>query len=78
MPKMPRDISGAELIKGLEKLGYKVIRRSSGSHVRLQKESHVITVPDHQMLKIGTLNAILIEIAAAINKTKFEVIDMIF
>ena len=36
MPKMPRDISGAELIKSLEKLGYEVVRRS-GSHVGFKK-----------------------------------------
>jgi len=78
MPKMPRDVSGAELIKGLEKLGYQVTRRSSGSHVRLQNGSHVITVPDHQILKIGTLNAILLEVAMAMNKNKIEIIGMMF
>jgi len=77
MPKMPRDISGDELIKRLEKFGYKVVRRS-GSHVRLQKDSHLITIPDHQTLKIGTLNGILTEIAIVKNKTKFEIINEIF
>ncbi len=32
MPKMPRDISGHELVKKLEKLGYKVVRQT-GSHM---------------------------------------------
>ncbi len=77
MPKMPRDISGDELIKRIEKLGYEVVRRS-GSHVRLQKGSHLITVPDHPTLKIGTLNGILTEIAVVMNKTKFEIINLIF
>jgi predicted RNA binding protein YcfA (HicA-like mRNA interferase family) len=32
--RMPRDISGAELTKLLNKFGYKIIRQT-GSHIRL-------------------------------------------
>ncbi|OQA75772.1 MAG: YcfA-like protein [bacterium ADurb.Bin243] len=77
MPKLPRDISGAELIKKLEKAGYITVRQT-GSHVRLQKDSHQITIPKHQILKIGTLNAILMDIASNMHKTKFEIINLIF
>jgi predicted RNA binding protein YcfA (HicA-like mRNA interferase family) len=32
--KLPRDLSGAELVKGLEKIGY-VVTRQKASHIRL-------------------------------------------
>ena len=66
MPKLPRDLSGKELAALLEQYGY-VITRQTGSHIRLtssaaDKEQH-ITIPNHTPLKIGTLNAIIRDIA---------------
>lgn len=55
--KIPRDLSGQELIKRLKQLGY-LPTRQSGSHIRLtttQKREHNITIPNHDNLKIGTL-----------------------
>ena len=78
--KLPRDISGTYLIKKLKPLGYTVTRQS-GSHVRLttlQHGEHHITIPMHDPLKIGTLTAILGDIAAHFNKTKEEIGSMIF
>ncbi len=63
--KLPRDVSGARLIRRLEQLGYAVVRQK-GSHVRLQYQGppvHGITVPLHNQLKTGTLHGILSEIA---------------
>jgi predicted RNA binding protein YcfA (HicA-like mRNA interferase family) len=63
--RLPRDISGFELSKRLEKLGY-ILTRQVGSHMRLSTErngTHHITIPAHIPLKIGTLNAILREIS---------------
>jgi hypothetical protein len=39
---------------------------------------HHITIPNHDPVKIGTLSAILSDIAAHFNKTKEEVITEIF
>ena len=67
VPRLPRDVSGSDLIRLLERLGYEVVRRSS-SHVRLVHPGppvHRITVPDHDDLRVGTLSAILTENAAA-------------
>jgi predicted RNA binding protein YcfA (HicA-like mRNA interferase family) len=53
------------LIRTLERLGYRVIRQK-GSHVRLRNDGapvHLITVPKHDALKIGTLHGILAEVA---------------
>ena len=67
MPKIPRDISGRKLAGLLKKLGYE-ITRETGSHLRLEsfsgQEVHRITIPNHNPIKLGTLNNILTEIAA--------------
>ena len=78
--KLPRDISGNQLIKNLKPLGY-IVTRQTGSHVRLstdQNGQHHITIPQHDPLKIGTLAAILADIAAHFNLSKNELIDLVF
>tara|TARA_Y100000310_G_scaffold337552_1_gene424889 strand:- start:227 stop:445 length:219 start_codon:yes stop_codon:yes gene_type:complete len=59
--KLPQ-ISGIELIKKLRKFGFVVIRQK-GSHIRLEKNTKEktikITVPNHKLLKKGTLHNIL-------------------
>lgn len=61
MPKLPK-LSGAELIRVLERHGYEQVR-TKGSHVRLYppKSSGLkkVTVPLHKELKTGTLSNIL-------------------
>jgi predicted RNA binding protein YcfA (HicA-like mRNA interferase family) len=63
--KLPRNLSGAELIKALKIYPYE-IGRQKGRHIRmrtvLQGEHHV-TVPDHDPIKTGTLSSILNEVA---------------
>ena len=63
--KLPRDVGAGELIKALSRIGYRVVRQS-GSHIRLQCAGppHGVTVPNHRPLRIGTLAAILAEVAA--------------
>lgn len=55
-------VSGAQLVKALERLGYLVVRQR-GSHVRLRHPTEPTrrptTVPMHRELKTGTLRAIL-------------------
>ena len=59
--RLPRDLSGAELVKRLARLGYSVSRQT-GSHVRLsctEPGQHHVTIPAHDPLRIGTLAAVL-------------------
>ncbi|MDT7929560.1 type II toxin-antitoxin system HicA family toxin [Tepidimonas sp.] len=59
--RIPRDLSGADLVKRLGRLGYEVTRQS-GSHIRLTcrvRGEHHLTIPNHDPLRIGTLAAIL-------------------
>lgn len=64
--KLPRDLSGAELVKHLCKhWGYERIHQV-GSHIILQTSEpthHRIAVPAHTPLRLGTLNAILASVA---------------
>ena len=57
MPKLPR-VSGAEVVRALERLGFAVARQR-GSHVVLRRGSSGCVVPNHKELKIGTLAGVL-------------------
>jgi len=72
--RLPRDLTGAQLIRALGQLGYTTTRQT-GSHVRLTCESpaqHHITVPLHDPLRIGTLAGILSAVADAHGLTRDE------
>jgi predicted RNA binding protein YcfA (HicA-like mRNA interferase family) len=56
--KLPRDISGEQALRALERLGFSVIRQT-GSHVRLALGDRRVTVPMHRNLVVGTLQSIL-------------------
>ena len=82
MPRIPRDISGRELIKLLgKKYGYR-LERETGSHIRLKsvykKSEHKITIPDHSEIKIGTLNNILKDISGYLGMSKEDLIKELF
>ena len=53
-------VSGAQLVRALDRLGWRVARQR-GSHVRLKHPDRAIavTVPLHRELKRGTLSGIL-------------------
>lgn len=77
---LPRDIDASKLIKALRKLGYETSRQS-GSHIRLttqQNGQHHLTIPNHDPLKIGTLNAIITEVAKHLGVSKQELVERLF
>ncbi len=79
MSRLPRDLSGFKLTKKLSKLGYAVTRQT-GSHVRLTcstPSQHHVTIPAHDPLKIGTLAAIITDIAKHHGLTRDEVIALL-
>jgi len=61
MPKLPA-VSGAELIKALQRVGFRIVRQK-GSHVSMQKtasdKNYNTVVPLHRELAKGTLIDIL-------------------
>lgn len=64
--KIPRDLSGSDLVKALRALDYERVRQD-GSHIRLTTQrggQHHVTVPNHSPIKLGTLRGILKAVAA--------------
>lgn len=79
--KTPRDITGSQLAKLLsKKFGYQVTRQK-GSHIRMttqEPSEHHVTVPAHDPLKVGTLSAILSDIAEHIGVEREELQEILF
>ena len=70
--KIPRSIGGSELAQALQRYGYRVTRQT-GSHLRLTTQhggEHHATIPAHESLRVGTLSAILAEVAAHLQRDK--------
>lgn len=79
--KIPRDISAKELISSLNKLGFEVTRQK-GSHIRLttkiSDKSYHITIPNHNPIKIGTLNNIINALSSIFKIDKEDMIKKLF
>ncbi len=78
MPRLPRHLSGDELVKKLRGYG---VTRQTGSHIRLTRTAgggeHHVTIPNHKTLRVGTLN-ILTDVAAELGRDKDEVVGELF
>jgi predicted RNA binding protein YcfA (HicA-like mRNA interferase family) len=76
MPKLPQ-VSGLQLVRLLQSLGYEVIRQK-GSHVRLKKVTvsgeHAISVPVHKVMAKGTLSDIIGKVSLWNNISKEDLI----
>ena len=76
--KLPRDLPGEQLASLLHRYGYETTRQT-GSHLRLTSTAkgseHHITIPRHKELKVGTLNAILSDVAAYLEMDREELAE---
>ena len=74
--KIPRDLSGAHLVKVLcRDWNYRVVHQE-GSHIILQTDapSHQrISVPNHNPLRVGTLNSIVraVSVRKGVERSEF-------
>jgi predicted RNA binding protein YcfA (HicA-like mRNA interferase family) len=79
--KLPRDLSGRELARLLRRYGYEITRQTGG-HLRLTSRSkgaeHHITIPAHDALKVGTLSAILSDVAAYLEIDRAVLLESLF
>jgi len=78
--KLPRDVSGQDLVRALGKLGYAPTRQA-GSHIRLtttQGGEHHITIPAHDPVKVGTLASIIRHLSDHHLMTRDELIRLLF
>jgi len=74
--KLPRNLSGQDLVHLLKKYGY-IVTRQTGSHIRLTTERngiHHLTIPAHDPLRVGTLAKILTEVAIHLQITRDELL----
>ena len=64
--KLPRDLSGEQVAKALcRSWGYRQVHQV-GCHVILETETpshHRLSIPNHHILRLGTLNSILRSVA---------------
>ena len=78
--RLPRDLSGEDLIKALGSLGY-VPTRQTGSHIRLATQrngEHHVTVPRHDPLRVGTLNGVLTDVGKHFGWSRDETLRRLF
>lgn len=69
MPKLPRDLSGRDVARALERGGF-VCTRRVGSHFTYRRGDRVTTVPMHRFVKVGTLRSILRDVGLPIDEFK--------
>ncbi|MFH1084533.1 MAG: type II toxin-antitoxin system HicA family toxin [Chloroflexota bacterium] len=78
--RLPRDLDGEPLAMLLGRYGYAVTRQT-GSHMRLtttQEGEHHITIPRHGPLRIGTLSAILNDVAEHLGIPRQTLVESLF
>ncbi len=79
--KLPRDVPGTELASLLRRYGYEITRQT-GSHLRLTSlfkgSEHHVTIPRHRHLRVGTLNAILADVASYLDMDRGKLVEELF
>jgi len=79
--RLPRDLSGTQLARSLARFGYETTRQT-GSHLRLTSSirgrQHHVTIPRHGALRVGTLAAILADVATYLERDRWEIAEELF
>ncbi len=78
--RLPRGLSGDDLAQLLERYGYAPVRQT-GSHLRLVRpgsNEHRVTIPRHENLRVGTLDAILAAVAVGLGRDKADLAEELF
>ena len=80
--KLPRGLSGSEVAGLLARhYGYRATR-TKGSHMtvilKIGADSHNVTIPRHRNLRVGTLDAIVGEVARFLGLSKRTVRETLF
>lgn len=56
--KLPRDVTGAQATRALQRVGF-VVQRQTGSHLILRRDARTVVVPQHKPIKPGTLKGVI-------------------
>lgn len=76
--KLPRDLSGAQLVKVLCRDWNYCVMHQQGSHIILQTETPThqrISIPNHNPLRVGTLNSIVRAVSAHKGIERHQLLD---
>ena len=81
--KLPRGLSGEKVARLLARHYAYRVARTRGSHMVTRLESpagkrHSVTVPRHRTVSVGTLDAIITDVARFLGKSKREVRETLF
>jgi predicted RNA binding protein YcfA (HicA-like mRNA interferase family) len=73
MPRLPQ-VSGSDLVKVFQKDGWSVVGQK-GSHIKLRKTlegqaKQTIIIPQHKVIKKGTLAGILRDSGVSLNRLR--------
>lgn len=77
--KLPRDVSGNDLVAALRVFDYQVAHQT-GSHIQLMTTRdgvHHVTVPQHRVLRVGTLRSILRQLMDHHNLDRDELLELL-
>ena len=78
--KVPRDLSGAQLVKVLcRDWQYRVVHQE-GSHIILQTDTPAhqrLSVPNHNPLRVGTLNGIVRAVSVHKGVERQQLLDVL-
>lgn len=79
--RLPRDLSGHDLVRLLRRYAYHPTRQV-GSHIRLESKlrgaTHHVTIPDHDNVRVGTLNSILTNVADYLKMDRSQLAKELF
>jgi predicted RNA binding protein YcfA (HicA-like mRNA interferase family) len=78
--KIPLSLSAKQLIKLLKVYGYETISQK-GSHIKVTTNKdgeHHLAIPNHDPIKIGTLNATIRQVAEHQGKSKKDIYGDLF
>ena len=71
MPRLPRGVSGADVVRALERLGFAVVRQRS-SHIVMRRGVSGCVVPNHREIKTGTLAGVLRQAGVSVEEFTAE------
>ena len=79
--KLPRDVSGEDLVRSLRRFGYEVTRQT-GSHIRVTSnfkgKEHHVTISAHKQPRVGTLSEVLSDVFSYLDMMREELLQELF
>jgi hypothetical protein len=80
--RLPRDLGGTELaalLRSLRLRGHPSNRKPYAGHVTPEESTeHHVTIPRHEPLRVGTLSAILADVASYLETSRSELVADLF